>query len=76
MPGILAEISSIIATYNISTRQVIVNDFELTEEPRLFIITEKAIPESLIPIIQQTVGVKAVLIYYSLPFDFFRYQGM
>ena len=63
MPGILAEISSIIAAYNISTRQVIVNDFELTEKPRLFIITEKVIPESLIPIIQQTVGVKAVLIY-------------
>jgi predicted regulator of amino acid metabolism with ACT domain len=63
MPGILAEISSIIAAHNISIRQAIVNDFELTEEPRLFIITEKAIPGSLIPIIRQAIGVKAVLIY-------------
>lgn len=63
MPGILTEISSIIAAYNINIQQVIVNDFELTVEPRLIIITEKAILESLIPIIQQTVGIKAVLIY-------------
>ena len=63
MPGILAEISSIIASNKISIRQSIVNDFELTEEPRLFIITEKAIPGSLIPIIRQAAGVKAVLIY-------------
>jgi len=63
MPGILAEISSIIAANKISIRQAITNDFELTEEPRLFIITEKAIPGSLIPKIRQARGVKAVLIY-------------
>lgn len=63
MPGILAEIASIIASYNISIRQAIVNDFELTEEPRIFIITEKAIPGNLIPIIRQSTGVKAVLFY-------------
>ncbi|MBU0497456.1 MAG: regulator [Candidatus Thermoplasmatota archaeon] len=62
MPGILAEISTIIATHNISIRQAIVDDFELTEAPRLFIITEKPIPGSLIPIICQAQGVKAVQI--------------
>jgi predicted regulator of amino acid metabolism with ACT domain len=63
MPGILAEISSIIAAHKISIRQAITNDFELTEEPRLYIITEKAIPGSLIPLIREATGVKAVLIY-------------
>lgn len=63
MPGILAEISSIISENKISIRQAITNDFELTEEPRLFIITEKPIPGSLIPKIRQAKGVKALLIY-------------
>jgi predicted regulator of amino acid metabolism with ACT domain len=62
-PGILSEISQIIAENNISIRQAIVDDFELTEEPRLFIITEKPIPGRLLPKIRTSNGVKAVLIY-------------
>jgi len=63
MPGILAEVSKMIADKNISIRQAIVDDFEFYEEPRLFIVTEKPIPPNLIPKIRNVKGVKAVLIY-------------
>ena len=63
MPGTVADVASIIAQNNISIRQSIVDDFELTEEPRLFIVTEKPIPGRLIPKIRNAKGVKAVLIY-------------
>ncbi len=61
--GILADVATLIAQNNISIRQAIVDDFELHEEPRLFIVTEKPIPGKLIPKIRQATGVKAVLIY-------------
>jgi hypothetical protein len=63
IPGILADVASIIADNKISIRQAIVDDFELSEEPRLFIVTEKQIPGLLIPKIRKAKGVKAVLIY-------------
>ena len=63
MPGILADVSAIVAKAGISIRQAIVDDFELSEEPRLFIVAEKQIPGILIPKIRQAKGVKAVLIY-------------
>jgi len=63
MPGILAEVATIIATNNISIRQAIVDDFEFTEEPKVFIITEKQIPGALLTTIRNAKGVKAVLIY-------------
>ncbi len=63
MPGILAEVTAIIADNKISVRQAIVDDFELSDEPRLFIVTEKQIPGTLIPKIRKAKGVKAVLIY-------------
>lgn len=63
MPGILADVATIIADNNISIRQTIVDDFELSEEPRLFIVTEKQIPGEIIPKIRQVKGVKAVVVY-------------
>ena len=63
MPGILADVATIIANNNISIRQAIVDDFELSEEPRLFIVTEKQVSGILIPKIRAVKGVKAVLIY-------------
>jgi len=63
IPGILADVTAIIAQNKISVRQAIVDDFELSEEPRLFIVTEKQIPGSIIPKIRKLNGVKAVLIY-------------
>ena len=63
MPGIVADVASIIADNKISIRQAIVDDFELSDEPRLFIVTEKRVPGILIPKIRTIKGVKAVLIY-------------
>jgi predicted regulator of amino acid metabolism with ACT domain len=63
IPGIIAEVAEIIASSKISIRQAIVDDFELSEEPRLFIVTEKQIPGSLIPKIKAANGVKGLLIY-------------
>jgi predicted regulator of amino acid metabolism with ACT domain len=62
-PGILAEIATIIANHTISIRQAVVDDFEFSEEPRLFIVTETPIPGTLLPTIRKAKGVKAVLIY-------------
>jgi predicted regulator of amino acid metabolism with ACT domain len=63
MPGILADVSKIVADEKISIRQAIVDDFELSEEPRLFIITEKQLPPKVIPKIRELVGVEALVIY-------------
>ncbi|HID26039.1 MAG TPA: hypothetical protein EYP23_06240 [Thermoplasmata archaeon] len=63
MPGILTDVSKMIADQNISIRQAVVDDFEFSEEPKLFIVTEKQIPSLLIPKIRKAKGVKAVLIY-------------
>jgi predicted regulator of amino acid metabolism with ACT domain len=61
--GILAEVSSIVANADINIRQAIVDDFELSEEPKLFIVAEKQIPGKLIPEIRKAKGVKAVIVY-------------
>jgi predicted regulator of amino acid metabolism with ACT domain len=63
IPGTLAEVSRIIADAGISIRQAIVDDFELSENPRLFIVTERQIPGKLIPKIRGARGVNAVLFY-------------
>lgn len=63
IPGIVAEVANIIANNKISIRQAIVDDFQLFEEPRLFIVTEKQIPPKLIPMIRKAKGVKALMIY-------------
>jgi len=62
-PGILANVASIIALNKISIRQAVVDDFELSEEPKLFIVTEKQVPGILIPKIRKVNGVKAVVVY-------------
>ena len=63
MPGILASVATVVANENISIRQAIVDDFELSEEPRLFIVVEKQVPGRIIPNIKKIKGVKAVVIY-------------
>ncbi len=62
-PGLLAEVATILANNKISIRQAIGEDSHLTEEPRLFIVTEKPIPGILLPKIRQAKGVKALLIH-------------
>jgi len=62
-PGILAHVAKEVSDANISIRQAIVDDFEITEEPKLFIVAEKQLPGFLIPKIKKLDGVKAVVIY-------------
>lgn len=62
-PGILAGVAAIIAEAGISVRQVIVDDPELVDDPRGFIITEAPVPERLLPRIKQVDGVKSVVLH-------------
>ncbi len=62
-PGILAAAASLIAQKNISIRQAIVDDPELTPEPKLTLIAEKKIPGDLIPELLKIKGVSKVSVY-------------
>jgi predicted regulator of amino acid metabolism with ACT domain len=62
-PGILAKSASLIADKGISIRQAIVDDPELSPEPRLVFITEKKIPGELIPKFLKIHGVAKVAVY-------------
>lgn len=61
-PGILAGVADVIAENGISIRQAIVDDPEMSEEPRLYIITERSIPSRILPKIQEVGGVQEVVI--------------
>ncbi len=62
-PGILAGTASIIASAGLSIRQVIVDDPEVVEQPRAFIITEGPVPAELLPKIKTVEGVQGVVVY-------------
>lgn len=62
-PGILAHVARIIAERGISIRQAIVDDPELSDEPRLWVVTETPIPLEVVGEIKNAVGVKSVTIY-------------
>ncbi len=62
-PGILAKSASLIAYKSISIRQAIVDDPELSPEPKLTIIAEKKIPGELIPKFLKIPGVAKVSVY-------------
>ncbi|MFQ5986125.1 MAG: regulator [Thermoplasmata archaeon] len=62
-PGILAGVSSIIARASISIRQVIVDDPEVVDEPRGFIITDAPVPSELIPSMKAVAGVQGLVLY-------------
>ncbi len=61
-PGILAGTAAIIAESGISVRQVVVDDPEILEDPRAMLITEKPVPERLLPRIRQLDGVRGVVL--------------
>ena len=63
MPGILAGAASLITARDISIRQAIVDDPELSPEPRLTLIVEKKIPGELIPEFLNIKGVSKVSVY-------------
>jgi hypothetical protein len=62
-PGILAKSSTLLAEKKISIRQAIVDDPELTPEPKLVLIAEKKIPGELIPELLKIKGVSKVSVY-------------
>lgn len=63
MPGILAGSAMILAKNGLSIRQAIVDDPELSPEPKLTLIAEKKIPGELVPELLNTKGVAKVSIY-------------
>lgn len=63
IPGILAKTATIIAERNISIRQAIVDDPELSPEPKLTLITETKIPGELIPKFLKVKGVAKVSVW-------------
>jgi predicted regulator of amino acid metabolism with ACT domain len=63
IPGILAKSATILAERGISIRQAIVDDPELSPEPRLTLIAESKIPGDLIPKFLKVKGVEKVSVY-------------
>ena len=61
IPGILADVAKIIASEGI--RQANVDDYMITKEPKLFIVTEKILPSNLIKKLKKGKGVKGVTVY-------------
>jgi len=63
MPGILANAAMVLAKKGLSIRQAIVDDPELSPEPKLTLIAEKKIPGELIPMFLRINGVAKVSVY-------------
>ena len=63
IPGILANAAMILAKSGLSIRQAIVDDPELSPEPKLTLIAEKKIPGELIPELLKIKGVAKVSVY-------------
>lgn len=63
IPGILAGAATVLAKNDISIRQAVVDDPELSPEPKLTLITEKKIPGELISEVLKIPGVIKVSMY-------------
>lgn len=63
IPGILAGSATILAEEGLSIRQAIVDDPELSPEPKLTLIVERKIPGELIPKLLKVKGVSKVSVY-------------
>lgn len=63
IPSILANSAMILAKSSLSIRQAIVDDPELSPEPKLTLIVEKKIPGELIPELLKVRGVAKVSVY-------------
>jgi len=61
--GILSRAATLISEENISIRQAIVDDPELSPEPRLTLIAEKQLPGDLIPKLLKVPGIAKVSLY-------------
>ena len=61
--GILANAARVLADQGISIRQALVDDPELSPEPRLTLIADRIIPGKAIPLILKIPGVSKVSLY-------------
>jgi predicted regulator of amino acid metabolism with ACT domain len=62
-PGIIANTTTLLTNANLSIRQAIVDDPELSPEPKLTIIVERKIPGELVPEILKISGVAKISVY-------------
>jgi predicted regulator of amino acid metabolism with ACT domain len=62
-PGILSQAATILNSAGLSIRQAIVDDPELSPEPKLTFIVERKIPGELIPELLKVSGVAKVSVY-------------
>jgi predicted regulator of amino acid metabolism with ACT domain len=62
-PGILAKSATILTNAKLSIRQAVVDDPELSPEPKLTLIVERKIPGELIPELLKVKGVAKVSVY-------------
>ncbi|MBI0583484.1 MAG: regulator of amino acid metabolism, contains ACT domain protein [Methanomassiliicoccus sp.] len=63
VPGIIADVTGVIAEAGISVRQALVDDPEMVDEPRLYVITGSEVPPEMIPRIKACRGVKSILLH-------------
>jgi predicted regulator of amino acid metabolism with ACT domain len=63
MPGILANSAMVLTKGGLGIRQAIVDDPELSPEPKLTLIVDKKIPGELIPELLKVKGVAKVSVY-------------
>jgi len=63
IPGILAKSATVLANAGLSIRQAIVDDPELSPEPKLTLIVERKIPGETIPKLLEIKGVAKVSVY-------------
>ena len=63
MPGILANSAMVLTTGGLGIRQAIVDDPELSPEPKLTLIVDKKIPGELIPELLKVKGIAKVSVY-------------
>jgi len=62
-PGILSNAATVLNRAGLSIRQAIVDDPELSPEPKLTLIVEKKIPGELIPELLKISGIAKVAVY-------------
>ena len=61
--GILSQASTLLTNAGLSIRQAIVDDPELSPEPKLTLIVERKIPGELIPEMLKIIGVAKISVY-------------
>jgi len=62
-PGIIHEVSEVLARHGISIRQAIGDDPDFVKDPKLYVITDSPVPSEVIPEIKKSRKIRGVTIY-------------